>query len=182
MQTTSDTRPLRSAVAECFVGPELVGRRVAREVPLNEASAIADYALDVAVVRGPPIPDWRSGALDAMPVRAVVDGVTVARGSGANVLGHPSHALAWLAGTLAERGGRLSRGDIVLIGTCTGIAKVAPRADLRRILCRSVARRGSPRIAECAVASTRAHDGPAPIASDRGPDPTVRCSRRRGWP
>jgi 2-keto-4-pentenoate hydratase len=122
----SDTGLLQSAVAECFVGLELVGRRIAPEVPLNEASAIADYALDVAVVRGPQIPDWRSRALDAMPVRAVVDGVTVARGTGANVLGHPLRALAWLAESLAERGGRLSHGDIVLTGTCTGIAKVAP--------------------------------------------------------
>src|SRR6185369_16520083 len=42
---------LRSAIAECFVGLEMVGRRVTPDIPLNEVSAIADFGLDVAVVR-----------------------------------------------------------------------------------------------------------------------------------
>jgi 2-keto-4-pentenoate hydratase len=117
---------LPSAIAECFVGLELVGRRVAADVPLNETTAIADFSLDVAVVRGVPIPDWERGDLATMPVRAVLDGVTRASGTGAMVLGHPLNALLWLATALNEHGGRLRTGDIVLTGTCTGITKVAP--------------------------------------------------------
>ena len=61
-----------------------------------------------------------------MPVRAVLDGVTVASGSGAMVLGHPLNALLWLAEALHANGDRLRSGEIVLTGTCTGITKVAP--------------------------------------------------------
>jgi 2-keto-4-pentenoate hydratase len=116
---------LRPAIGECFVGLELVGRRVTGDVPLNEATAIADYSLDVAVVRGAPIPDWQRVDLAALPVRAVVDGATFASGTGAAVLGHPLNALLWLATALKQRGERLRAGDIVFTGTCTGITKVA---------------------------------------------------------
>ena len=122
----SNIPALRSAIAECFVSLEIVGRRVAANVPLNEASSIADFALDVAVVRGEPIPDWQGRDLAAMPVRAVLDGVTSANGNGAMVLGHPLNALLWLAGALGKRGDHLRRNEIILTGTCTGITKVTP--------------------------------------------------------
>jgi 2-keto-4-pentenoate hydratase len=120
-----DIAALRSAIAECFVGLELVGRRLVDDVPLNEVSAIADFALDVAVIRGRPISDWVRYDLAAMPVRAVLDGVTVARGTGGLVLGHPLNALEWLAETLRRRGSYLKRGEIIMTGTCTGITKVS---------------------------------------------------------
>lgn len=123
---TPDIAAARSAIAECFVGLELVGRRVEPDVPLNEATAIADFSLDVAVVRGAPIPDWERHDLATMPVRAVIDGATVASGTGAAVLGHPLNSLLWLATTLSNRGQRLRKGEIILTGTCTGITKVAP--------------------------------------------------------
>jgi 2-keto-4-pentenoate hydratase len=123
---TPEMGGLRSALAECFAALELVGRRVASDVPLNEVSAIADFSLHVAAVRGPPIPDWDRRDLAARPVRAMLDGATVASGTGAVVLGHPLNALLWLATALGRRGDRLRTGDIVLTGTCTGITKVAP--------------------------------------------------------
>lgn len=122
----SNIAALRSAISECFVALELVGRRVIADVPLNEVSSIADFALDVAVIRGEPIPDWERQDLAAMLVRAVLDGVTVASGTGAMVLGHPLNALLWLAETLRKHGDQLRRGEIILTGTCTGITKVSP--------------------------------------------------------
>jgi len=116
---------VRSAIAECFIGLEVVGRRLSDDIPLNEVSSIADFALHVAVIRGRPISDWERYDLATMPVRAVVDGVTVVRSSGARVLGHPLNALEWLAETLGRRGGGLRKGEIILTGTCTGITKVS---------------------------------------------------------
>jgi 2-keto-4-pentenoate hydratase len=121
-----DLFALRSAIAECFVALEMVGRRVTPDIPLNEASSIADFALHVAAMRGGLIPNWESRDLAAMPVRAVLDGVTVANGTGAKVLGHPLNALLWLAEALCKRGDRLRSGEIILTGTCTGVTKVAP--------------------------------------------------------
>jgi len=125
-EDTPELGALRSAVAECFVGLELVCRRVAPEVPLNEITAIADFSLDVAVVRGAPIPDWQRHDLAGLPVRAVLDGVTMASGTGVAVLGHPLNSLLWLATALSKRGQPLRKGEIILTGTCTGITKVAP--------------------------------------------------------
>jgi 2-keto-4-pentenoate hydratase len=122
----SDTSALQSAIAECFVGLELVGRRLADDVTLNEASSIADFANNVTVIRGQPIPDWGRYDLAAMPVRAVLDGHTVVTSTGGMVLGHPLNALEWLAETLRRRGGSLRGGEIILTGTCTGITKVSP--------------------------------------------------------
>ncbi len=122
----SDIAALRSAIAECFVALEIVGRRVVADVPLDEVSSIADFALDVAVVRGDPILDWEHQDLATLPVRATVDGVTVARGAGAMVLGHPLNALMWLSKALRKRGDHLRSGEIILTGTCTSVTKVTP--------------------------------------------------------
>jgi 2-keto-4-pentenoate hydratase len=121
-----DVTALQSAIAECFVSLEIVGRRVGDDVPLTEVSSLADFALDVAVIRGGPIHDWKNRNLTTMPVRAVLDGITVASGTGAMVLGHPLNSLLWLAETLCKRGDQLRRDEVILTGTCTGITKVAP--------------------------------------------------------
>jgi 2-keto-4-pentenoate hydratase len=49
--------------------------------------------------------------------RAVVNGNEVSRGTGADVLGHPHNALAWLANHLAADGKGLRAGQIVLTGS-----------------------------------------------------------------
>jgi len=64
-------------------------------------------------------PVARAAAPDLLDVvgRAVINGGEMARGSGADVLGHPHHALAWLANHLAVSGKRLRAGEIVLTGS-----------------------------------------------------------------
>src|SRR4051794_2472867 len=49
--------------------------------------------------------------------RAIVNGEEAGRGTGADVLGHPHNALAWLANHLAEEGKGLHAGQIVLTGS-----------------------------------------------------------------
>jgi 2-oxo-3-hexenedioate decarboxylase/2-keto-4-pentenoate hydratase len=49
--------------------------------------------------------------------RAVINGVEAGRGTGADVLGHPHNALAWLANHLAADGKGLRAGQIVLTGS-----------------------------------------------------------------
>jgi hypothetical protein len=75
--------------------------------------------------RNQSIPDWGNYDLAEMPVRAVLDGVTMVTSNGGMVLGHPLNALIWLAETLHKRGSNLRSGEMVLTGTCTGIMKVA---------------------------------------------------------
>lgn len=76
----------------------------------------ADGSSAAAVVLGPDIP---TADLDRVEVRLHHDGRLVGTGRGADVLGHPAAALAWLAGFLAARGERLCAGDVVITGGLT---------------------------------------------------------------
>ena len=49
--------------------------------------------------------------------RAIINGNEAGRGTGADVLGHPHNALAWLANHLAAEGRGLHAGQIVLTGS-----------------------------------------------------------------
>jgi 2-keto-4-pentenoate hydratase len=53
----------------------------------------------------------------AVTGRALINGVEAGSGTGADVLGHPHHALAWLANHLANEGRGLFAGQIVLTGS-----------------------------------------------------------------
>jgi 2-keto-4-pentenoate hydratase len=68
---------------------------------------------------GAPTPVARAAAPDLLDVigRATINGVEIGRGSGADVLGHPHAALAWLANHLAASGRHLRAGQIVLTGS-----------------------------------------------------------------
>ncbi|MGI9336784.1 MAG: 2-keto-4-pentenoate hydratase [Gammaproteobacteria bacterium] len=90
------------------------------------ATLAADNALTGAWVHGEGITDWQGIDLAAEPVSLEVNGKTLRRGSGAAVLGHPLHALAWLAAELSARGERLRAGDMVTTGVCTDIYLAQP--------------------------------------------------------
>ena len=64
-------------------------------------------------------PVARTAAPDLLAVtgRAVINGVEAGQGTGADVLGHPHNALAWLANHLAAEGKGLHAGQIVLTGS-----------------------------------------------------------------
>jgi 2-keto-4-pentenoate hydratase len=61
----------------------------------------------------------RTAAPDLLSVAgiALINGVEVGRGSGADVLGHPHAALAWLADHLSLQRKILRAGQIVLTGS-----------------------------------------------------------------
>ncbi len=68
---------------------------------------------------GPEAPaSWRSIDLAAHGVLGQVTGGPACRGSGANVLGDPRTALAWLVNELSGLGIPLRAGQVVTTGTC----------------------------------------------------------------
>jgi 2-keto-4-pentenoate hydratase len=116
----SEGRPLTLAdVADAVdaVAPavEIIDDRSADYRTLDALSLIADNAWNAGVVHGPFV---RPPA-DLASVEATVfaDGVLVDRGFGRDVLGHPFHSVAWLAGHLAETGDVLRAGEIVMTGS-----------------------------------------------------------------
>ena len=95
------------------------------------AQLIADNACAHEFVLGPEAPpSWRDGDMAALRVRASA-GDRVYEGTGANVLGDPRVALAWLANELSEIGVTLRAGCIVTTGTVTTPVPVRPGDRVR---------------------------------------------------
>ena len=66
---------------------------------------------------GKPVARTKAPDLLKVSGRALINGDEAGRGTGADVLGHPHNALAWLANHLAEEGKGLHAGQIVLTGS-----------------------------------------------------------------
>ena len=96
---------------------EIVDDRYADWQTIGAPTLVADDFFAAGCVLGRPVA--RSAAPDLLDVvgRAVINGVEDGRGTGADVLGHPHHALAWLANHLAADGKALRAGQIVLTGS-----------------------------------------------------------------
>jgi 2-keto-4-pentenoate hydratase len=86
----------------------------------------ADNAWNEGAVLGAPVGDWRALDLAALRGVAYVNGQAVGEGRGADTLGHPLAALAWIANHLASRGRRLREGDVVITGSL--VTSKFPRA------------------------------------------------------
>ena len=93
---------------------------------MGTATLIADDFFGAGCLLGAPVVEWRDLDLGAATGRLLVDGVEIGRGRGADVMGHPFKALAWLANNLAARGRMLRRGDIVLTGSLVRVHYPAP--------------------------------------------------------
>ena len=117
---------VRDAIVTCWLGLEVLGRRVAGSTPLNEWTAIADFGLQLALIQGPRVDRWLDLDLVSMRATVRVNGVPVLSGCGADVMGDPLDAVAWLARALKARGRELEAGEIVATGTCTGLLQVVP--------------------------------------------------------
>lgn len=87
---------------------------------------IADNASTGAFVLGTTPVFLRDVDLRCCGMTLERNGEPVSFGTGAACLGHPLHALAWLAGKMAEVGRPLGKGDIVLSGALGPIVSVSP--------------------------------------------------------
>src|SRR6201994_4687504 len=96
---------------------EIVDDRYEQWETLGAPTLVADDFFAAGCVLGAPV--VRTALPDLLSVngRALINGEEAGRGTGADVLGHPHHALAWLANHLAEQGRGLHAGQIVLTGS-----------------------------------------------------------------
>ncbi len=94
---------------------------------VGAAQLIADNACAHEFVLGPAAPEsWRGMDLAAHPVTGRVARKLERTGSGANVLGDPRVALAWLANELSGIGVTLKTGQVVTTGTCVTPMAIEP--------------------------------------------------------
>lgn len=109
-----------AAVAEVFAAIEIVEKRYNDLAALGTPTLIADQVFHRAGVLGAPAAGWRAADLGAIRGRISVDGTLRAEGVGADLLGHPFEALAWLAASpAAEVFGGLRAGQVVFLGSVT---------------------------------------------------------------
>jgi 2-keto-4-pentenoate hydratase len=96
---------------------EIVDDRYVKWESMGAPTLVADDFFAAGCVLGPAVS--RSAVPDLLAVkgRALINGEEAGRGSGADVLGHPHNALAWLANHLAHEGKGLHAGQIVLTGS-----------------------------------------------------------------
>jgi len=96
---------------------EIVDERYVDWRTIGAPTLVADDFFAAGCVFGQPVPRSSAPDLRTLGGRALINGVEAGRGSGADVLGHPHNALAWLANHLASGGMALRAGEIVLTGS-----------------------------------------------------------------
>jgi 2-keto-4-pentenoate hydratase len=114
---TYDRGSVTDAVDACMAAIEIIDDQNADYKKADALNLIANNAWNGGVVLGPPRTDWRKADLATLAGRMLINGEAVGNGTGADVLGHPLAALAWLANTLAERGRPLRAGMVVSTGS-----------------------------------------------------------------
>ncbi len=112
------------AAASVCAAFEIVDTRT-RDWDVKMPEMIADNIFQARYVLG--VQHIAARTLDLAAVHAVLtkNDVEAAQGTGANVLGHPAAALAWLANRLADDGEQLRAGQVVLTGTLTPVVPAA---------------------------------------------------------
>jgi 2-keto-4-pentenoate hydratase len=96
---------------------EIVDDRYVEWETLGAPTLVADDFFAAGCVLGSPVSRLAAPDLLKVAGRALINGVEAGQGTGADVLGHPHNALAWLANHLATEGKGLHAGQIVLTGS-----------------------------------------------------------------
>jgi len=112
-----DRNGVAAAVECCMAAIEIVDDRYVDYRALDAPTLVADDFFGAGCVLGAPRSDWRDLDLAALEASMTINDTEAGRGVGAQVMGHPLEALAWLANTLARRGAGLAAEDIVLTGS-----------------------------------------------------------------
>jgi 2-keto-4-pentenoate hydratase len=122
----SDPAAVRDAVELAFPALEIVDSRIA-DWKIAITDTVADNASSGVFVMGTsgtPLAEVRP--IDVTMTLRGGNGEVVSSGTGADCLGDPLNALAWLARTLIEVGTPLRAGDLVLSGALGPMVPVAP--------------------------------------------------------
>lgn len=105
---------------------EVVDDRWIDYTAVDTPSLIADDFFGAGCVLGEPVRYLPHMDLAGIHGRMAVNGHGVGEGVGADILGHPLEALAWLANARARAGMHLARGQFVLLGSVVKTCWLAP--------------------------------------------------------
>ena len=116
------------AVGSIMPALELADDREAdyAELRKHPFELIADNTWNEGAVLGYPLKEWAGLDLEAVRGVATINGKPVGEGRGADAMGHPFNAVAWVADHLAAHSRGLLRGDVVITGSIITSKNVAP--------------------------------------------------------
>ncbi|MBF6435354.1 2-keto-4-pentenoate hydratase [Nocardia cyriacigeorgica] len=130
-----DAHSVREAIDHAVAALEIVDSRIAHW-DISFGDTVADNASSGWFTLGQPALTLSEFEPREIAMRMSVDGTLVSEGSGADCLGDPLVALAWLARAAREFGDPLRAGDIVLSGALGPMAALCPgtlvRAEIGR--------------------------------------------------
>jgi 2-keto-4-pentenoate hydratase len=116
-----DRERVAASVESCMAAIELLEDLHHDYKRLNAAAMVAGNVWNAGVVLAPPVADWRRLDLAQLTARLSINGREIGHGHGADVMGNPLNALAWLADKRAAEGAPLQRGMIVMTGSMVPI-------------------------------------------------------------
>ena len=96
---------------------EIVDDRYVKWETMGAPTLVADDFFAAGCVLGKAVARTKAPDLLTVRGRALINGREAGQGTGADVLGHPHNALAWLANHLVDEGKGLHAGQIVLTGS-----------------------------------------------------------------
>ncbi|HUA77270.1 MAG TPA: fumarylacetoacetate hydrolase family protein [Acetobacteraceae bacterium] len=115
-----DAERAAAAVGAVSAGIEIVENRYPDLKEFGTPALIADQVFHAAAVVGAGETNWRKLDLKAIEGRILVNQAERGHGKGAELMGDPMAALAWLASSpLAARFGGLRAGQVVMLGSVT---------------------------------------------------------------
>ena len=116
-----------AAVATLHPAIEIPDSRFEDFTRAGSAQLAADDACAHEFVLGPATDaNWRAIDLAAQSVSLTIDGRVATNGTGADALGDPRTALAWIANNHAAQGTALRAGDIITTGVCGKPSAIGP--------------------------------------------------------
>lgn len=124
-----DRESIAPFVGEAMAAVEIVDDRYRDFPSWPAAPLIADDFFNAGCVLGAPVAAAEVD-LSALRGTTTVNGVDAGSGTGADVMGHPYAALAWLANVLAETGQQLMAGHVVLTGSVVQTQWPGPDTDI----------------------------------------------------
>ena len=112
-----DRHSAAAAIEACMAAMEVVDNRYGDFKAIGAPTLVADDFFHDSCVIGEAVTDWHGLDFERLRGRTLIDGAEVGTGLGADVMGHPFEAVAWLANALADRGRGLEAGQIILTGS-----------------------------------------------------------------
>lgn len=112
-----DADSVAASIAAVMPAFELIEDRNADYDTIEAFSLVADNSWNAGIILGPETENWQTVDLLSIPGALRMNDTEIGSGKGADALGNPLAAVAWLADLLAERGHCLKRDMIVMTGS-----------------------------------------------------------------